>query len=178
MKMKSKPIATSRPEGGKAAMSFNERIKKGGDLVSRNKKWIIIGVLMAALVILISAVGGIAYAQTGTSTTDNTTAVDAGNTIYAKVAAILGIDQQKLEDAFAQAQQEMRTEELTNQLNNMVEQGAITQSQADEYLKWWQARPSIVDGLGFGGGQGISGGPRGMGPGGNQMLPPSNTTTN
>lgn len=141
------------------------------------KKWLTITVLVAALVIVIGTVGGIAYAQTGITTT-NSTPEDPATTLYAKVAAILGIDQQKLEAAFAQAQKEMRNEELTNRLNNMVEQGAITQSQADEYLTWWQARPDITLGAGFGGGPGIPGGPRGMiGPGGNLITPPADTNT-
>lgn len=145
----------------------------------RKKKWLIITVLAATLVIITGVVGGLAYAQSGASatTTANTTATDPAKTLYAKVAAIMGIDQQQLEEAFTQAQQEMRDEELTSRLNNMVEQGTITQDQADQYLQWWQARPDVASELGFGGDLGIQGGPHGIpGLGGNAPPAPTDTT--
>jgi hypothetical protein len=142
----------------------------------RNKKWITITVLVAAFVVLAGVIGGMAYAQTGTATTANATASDPGKTLYAKVAVILGIDQQKLEAAFAQARKEMRDDELTSQLKNMVEQGTVTQTQADEYLKWWQSKPDVASELEFGGGPGIPGGPHGMrGPAGNAPAPTAET---
>ena len=142
----------------------------------RKKRWITISVLVATLLMLVGTVGGMVYAQTGTTTTDNTTAntpaIDPANTLYAKVATILNIDQQKLEAAFTQARKEMRDEELTSRIKSMVEQGTITQAQADEYLKWWQSRPDIASKLDFRGGPGIPGGPHGMpGPGGNPPPP-------
>lgn len=51
------------------------------------------------------------------------------------------IDPQQLKDAFAQASSEMRNEALQSQLQNLVDQGKITQEQANQYLEWWQARP-------------------------------------
>jgi hypothetical protein len=151
----------------------------------RNKKWITIIVLAATLVILLSVVGGMAYAATGTTTTANTTANDPAKTLYAKVATILGIDQTKLEAAFTQAQNQMRDEELTNRLKSMVDQGTITQAQSDAYLKWWQSRPDVASQIDAGGGHGIPGGPQGMqglggnapqGPGGNAPSAPTTTT--
>jgi len=65
-------------------------------------------------------------------------------TLLARVAAILGIDQQKAEDAFTQARSEMREEALDNYLKNLVDQGKITQQQADQYKSWWQARPETL----------------------------------
>ena len=69
------------------------------------------------------------------------------------------IDQEALKDAFAQAQSEMKTEALEIWLQSLVEEGEITQAQADEYLDWWQAKPDVSFGFGFGG----RGGFRGMG---------------
>ena len=58
-----------------------------------------------------------------------------------RVADFLGIDQADLIDAFKQAQQEMREEAFINRLNQAVEEGRITQEQADEIIKWWGLRP-------------------------------------
>ena len=51
------------------------------------KKWIIIGILAAVVILAIGLIGGAAYAASGT--TNDT----AGNTLAARVAAILGLDQ-------------------------------------------------------------------------------------
>jgi hypothetical protein len=169
--------AACQQEGGKAKMTI--KIKNRGErryTMLRNKKWITIIVLAATLVVLVGVAGGIANAATGTATSTNTTANDPASTLYAKVAAILGIDQTKLEAAFTQAQKEIRDEQMVSQLKSMVDQGAITQAQSDAYLTWWQSRPEVASQIGFGGGPGMSGGPRGMqGPGGN--APPVPTTT-
>jgi len=99
------------------------------------KKLILIAVLVA--LVLAGIVAGIALAQTG-STADN-----SGKSLADRVAAILGIDQQKVEDAFNQAQRDMQNEALDNYLKGMVEQGKMTQSQADQYKTWWQSRPDV-----------------------------------
>jgi hypothetical protein len=101
----------------------------------RSKKFIV--AVLAATVLLVGGIGGVALAQTG-STGDS-----SGKTLLARVAEILGIDQQKVEDAFAQAQTEMQNEALDNYLKNLVDQGKITQEQADQYKAWVQARPDM-----------------------------------
>ncbi|MBU2009316.1 MAG: hypothetical protein KJ624_05735 [Chloroflexi bacterium] len=100
----------------------------------RRKRFVIIGLLAAVL--LVGSLAGLALAQT----------VDTGQpqTLLARVAAILGIDQQKVEDAYAQAQREMRDEAVDSYLKNLVDQGKITQGQADQYSGWWQARPEAL----------------------------------
>ena len=100
------------------------------------KKLIITGLL--AGVLLVGSIGGAALAQTGS--TDNTT---SGKSLLGRVATILGIEQQTLEDAFAQARSEMRDEALDNYLQKLVNEGKITQEQADQYKAWWQSRPDI-----------------------------------
>ena len=115
----------------------------------RNKKVIVVAVLAA--VVLAAAIGGAAaYAQTSNTTSGN-------NTISARVARILGIDQQKVEDAFAQARSEAQAEALDNYLKNLVTQGKITQAQADQYKDWVKSKPNVpLPGL-FGG-RGFRGG--------------------
>ena len=108
----------------------------------RKKKLVIISVAIVLVVLVGGILGGVVYAQSG-STRDNS----PRNTIFAKVASILGIDQAVLEDAFTQAEQEVRSDALNNRLQALVEAGKITQDQADEYLQWWQSQPTLPEGL-------------------------------
>ncbi len=104
----------------------------------RSKKLIIVAILTA--VVLVGIIGGIALAQeNGEDNGDNS----QPQTLLARVAAILGIDQQELEDAFTQAKSEMRDEALDSYLQNLVDQGKITQEEADQYKAWWQAKPDM-----------------------------------
>jgi hypothetical protein len=126
------------------------------------KKVILIPLIIA--VVVAGSITGVVLAQGGTDSNSS------GNTLMAKVAAILGIDQTKLEDAFTQAQKEMRDETLTNYLNKLVEEGKITQEEADQYQQWWNARPDTLNQLGpgfeFGGRN------RGFGPGCGMWMAP------
>lgn len=109
--------------------------------MKRNKKLIVVGVVAAA-VLLAGTIGGVVLAQSS-GTTDGT-----GNTLLARVAAILGIDQQELQDAFTQAEKDMRQEALDNRLKSLVDQGKITQDQADQYKTWLDSKPDMPSGLG------------------------------
>ncbi|MFC1986230.1 hypothetical protein ACFLWC_04480 [Chloroflexota bacterium] len=101
----------------------------------RRKKFIVIALL--ATVVLAGSIGGVALAQTENEDDSQP------KTLLARVAEILDIDQQKLEDAFAQAQSEMRDEALDSYLQNLVKEGNITQEEADQYKAWCQARPDM-----------------------------------
>jgi len=104
------------------------------------KKVVIIPVVIA--LVLVGGIAGFALAQ-GESDS-------SGNTLLGRVAAILGIDQTTVENAFAQAQKEMREEAMTTYLQQMVTEGKITQEEADKYKTWWDARPDALDKLGPG----------------------------
>ncbi len=90
----------------------------------KNKKLIIIAVVVG--IVLVGSLAGAAFAQT--ASTDG----NSGKTLLARVAAILGIEQQKVEDAFTQAQKEMQNEALDSYLKKLVESGKLTQEQADQ----------------------------------------------
>lgn len=115
----------------------------------RSKKLIVAAVLTA--VVLAGSISGIVYAQTGSRP------ITPGKTLFARVATILNIDQQKLENAFAQAQSDMQKEALDNQLKSLVDQGKMTQQQADQYKAWVNAKPTLPSGVGLPAGPG---GPR------------------
>jgi hypothetical protein len=96
----------------------------------KSRKFIIITSLLAA-VLLFGITGGLALAQ------DENDGPGQGKDIMARVAQILGIDQQKLTDAFKQAQTEFKAQRL----DNLVKDGKITQEQADQLKAWEAARP-------------------------------------
>ena len=48
-----------------------------------------------------------------------------------------------MQGAFDKAQKDMADEALQKRLNSLVQQGKITQDQADQYGKWYQSRPSV-----------------------------------
>ncbi len=141
--------------------------------MARKKKFIIIGLVLAVIVVL-GAIGGIALA-------DNATSPTTVNPLIAKVATILGIDQAKVQAAFDQAQQELQSEALNARLAQMVTDGKITQSQADAYKAWMEAKPAGIDQLGPGPGmmgRGFGGGRGGCGGFGGVSVPQTSTTTN
>ena len=55
----------------------------------------------------------------------------------------VAIDSEQLKDALQQAREQMRGEALESRLQNLVNNGKMTQEEADNYLEWWQSRPDI-----------------------------------
>ena len=53
----------------------------------------------------------------------------------------VAIEPEALKDAFAQAQDEIMAEAMESRLNKLVEEGVITQEEADQLKEWWEARP-------------------------------------
>ena len=65
-----------------------------------------------------------------------------------KVAEILGLDAAVVDDAIRQASEELKGEAIQKKLNALVENGRLTQEQADEYPNWIQSRPEGIPGIG------------------------------
>ena len=65
-----------------------------------------------------------------------------------KVAEILGLDTTVVDHAIKQAREELRDEAIQNKVNALVENGKLTQEQADEYLNWIQLNPEGVPTIG------------------------------
>ena len=126
----------------------------------RKKKLIAIAVLMA--VMLVGIIGGAVLAADNSDDSEPEAKYEA---LLDRVCEIyeektdIPIDQEALIDAFAQAQSEMQTKALETWLQFLVEDGEITQAQANEYLDWWQVKPDVSFGFGFSGRDGF----RGMG---------------
>ncbi|MBM3941625.1 MAG: hypothetical protein FJ316_01625 [SAR202 cluster bacterium] len=140
------------------------------------KVWLLVPVAVA--IIAIGGVGAVAVrdAAAQESTTNATTSV---GDFASRVAAILGIESDKVQSAMDQARKDVRDEAVQKKLDAMVQAGKLTQAQADEYLSWYKARPADMPGFmgpGFGGhGKGRAFGHHGMGPGSEhwQMPAPS-----
>jgi hypothetical protein len=134
----------------------------------KSKKFILVTLLTA--VVLAGSIGGVALAQNGD---EGDNQPEAGHTallsraceIYQENTGV-AIDSAALKDAFAQAQGELQIEAMQSRLQNLVDEGKMTQQQADEYLNWWQSRPEDMPfKFGFGGRGGFHGmgGMRGFG---------------
>ena len=101
------------------------------------KRWIMVLAITGVMAALIT--GGAVLAQG--SETDGTT---ASQNFAARVATILGLEEAPVQAALQQVRGEIRDERFQMRLDRMVEKGRLTQEQADELKKWYDARP---DGL-------------------------------
>lgn len=133
----------------------------------RKRKWFIPVVVVSVLLIGGIAGGLIAAADDSSSNTeDQSQTADRYQALLDRTCAIyeeqtgVAIDSEQLKDALKQARGEMRDEALESRLQDLVDNGKITQEEADQYLEWWQSRPDVelpLPGLG------------GHGPGGGMM---------
>ncbi|MGA2670190.1 MAG: hypothetical protein ABSF21_02050 [Dehalococcoidia bacterium] len=136
----------------------------------KKRKWFI-PVVVASVLLIGGITGGVVAANNNSSNTaagNQTQAVDQYQALLDRVCAIYGentgvaLDSGQLKAALKQARSEMQDETLQNWLQGLVDKGKITQSEADQLLKWWQSRPDTelaLPGLGgYGQGGGMMGG--------------------
>ena len=118
------------------------------------KRWMRVSLLVGALVLGVA--GGVVLAQEA----DEPESGSPLGGFASRVAAILGLDESEVQDAFDQAASEIRDEAMQRKLDRLVEQGKLTQEQADEYEEWYQSRPGYLSqGHPFGGFRGHRFGP-------------------
>ena len=110
----------------------------------RSKKFLL--VMALAVVALVGSIGGIALAQTGT---DDSQPAAQHEALLDKICAIyeqntgVAINSEELQKAFVQARSEMQDEALNNYLQSLVDEGKITQEQADQYKAWLESKPDV-----------------------------------
>ena len=113
------------------------------------RKWFIPVVL--SLLLIGSVVGGLVALADDSSTNPEDQAQTVGRyqilldracAIYEEETGV-AIDSEQLRDALNQARGELHEEALKNRLQNLVDEGHITQEEADQFLEWWQSRPDI-----------------------------------
>ena len=78
-----------------------------------------------------------------------------------RVASILGIDSESVESAFEQAKEELHTERVDAKFAGLVEDGTLTQEEADAIKAWQESKPEIE--FNFGDKDGDGDGKRGWG---------------
>lgn len=118
--------------------------------MKKRKKFVIALALGAA--ILAGSLGGAVLAADNGDESESATRMEI---ILDKVAinyfGLTGeeLDIEALQSAFSQARDEMQAEALQNRLDKLVEDGVITQEEADEWSSWWALKPDISVGFGF-----------------------------
>jgi hypothetical protein len=121
--------------------------RKGGETkMWRSKKFLLAAVL--AVVALIGSLGGVALAQSGDE--GNNQPAAQHQAMLDKVCAIyeqntgVAINSAELQKAFDQARSEMQDEALNNFFQGLVDEGKITQEQADQYKAWLKSKPDVA----------------------------------
>jgi len=114
----------------------------------RRRKWLVLAVLLPVLLIG-GIVGGVAAAADDTADQSQTETQNRCQELLERACEIyeentgVAIDPEQLQEALSQARDEMRDEAMEAWLQQLVDDGTITQEEADQYLEWWQARPDI-----------------------------------
>ncbi|MBL7119145.1 MAG: hypothetical protein ISS53_00510 [Dehalococcoidia bacterium] len=103
----------------------------------------LVAIAVAAMIVLTVGLTTVAFAE---SSGDGGSGVV--NTFISKVASILGLGEEQVADAFEQARDEMRDEAQGQCLQDAVEEGRITEQEADQIRQWLQDRPEALDELG------------------------------
>ena len=89
-----------------------------------------------SVVAVVGAFAGLAAAQSNDDDGD-------GQTFVERVAAVLGIESDDLESAMQQVKEEIRNERRDAKFDDLVENGTLTQEEADAIKEWQDAKPEI-----------------------------------
>lgn len=112
-----------------------------------SKKVLVIGVTI--VVVLAAAIGGFAAVNAADNGSAETTQT-AVTTLFDKIAEIYqqntgtAIDPVQLQTAFQQAKEQTQAGRIDQMLQKLVEDGKITQEQADQWKVWWNSRPTTA----------------------------------
>ena len=123
----------------------------------KKRKWFI-PVVVVSVLLIGGIVGGVVVAADDSSNNSESQTsgrfqelLDRACAIYEEETGVT-IDSEQMKDALKQALEEMRDEALENRLQNLVDEGKITDEEASQLLEWWQSRPDVELPLpGFGG---------------------------
>ena len=111
--------------------------------MNRTRTRVLIGILIAAMALTGILAGTVAADDRPDATRDG---------VLGRVAGILGIDQDELEEAFQQAvreERETRRQQMEEareaRIQELIEEGVLTQEQVDEWEEWMESRPDNRD---------------------------------
>lgn len=96
-------------------------------------------VLFTAVLLALGLTGGVILAQEAGTKDEG-----ARQSMASRVASILGLGEQEVQDAFKQASREMRDERFESRMDRLVEKGQITENEAAEAVNWYQSRPEDI----------------------------------
>jgi uncharacterized membrane protein len=122
---------------------------KGGNRLMRKRRWLIPMVL--SIVLVGGIAGGVMVAADDSSGTvdQQSQLADRHEELLDRACAIYrdntgtAIDSEQFRAALEQAQGELQEKTLESRVQDLVNNGKITQEVADQYLEWWQSRPDI-----------------------------------
>lgn len=103
-----------------------------------NRRWVL------SLLVAIGAISAVAGATVASA--DVRGGVHGGE-VFDRVAAILGIEREELDGAFEEARSEIHDEKRAEALASLVENGTLTQDEADSINDWLDSRPDAVVGI-------------------------------
>jgi hypothetical protein len=115
----------------------------------RKRKWLIPTVL--SIVLVGGIAGGVMVAADDSSGTvdQQSQLADRHEELLDRACGIYQentgttIDSEQFKAALEQAQGELQEEALESRVQDLVDNGMLTQEEADQYLEWWQSRPDI-----------------------------------
>ena len=122
-----------------------------------------VGILLGITAVSVLAVAGL-FAGIAAQENDES---DGKRSFAERVASILGLETDAVEDAFAQAKGEIADERQDAYLAKLVEDGTLTQDEADAIETWQDSKPDVElelearrgsgrwGGKGFGWGRGV-----------------------
>ena len=102
---------------------------------------VLVSVLLAILLLTVTGAATV-MADDGSTATENVTST---NSFLVRVADKLGITEEELANTFREARQEMSGEAFIRYLDKAVEEGLITQQEANEIKEWWEQKPEGID---------------------------------
>ena len=103
----------------------------------RMKVWLMAAATLAVLAVGVG--GGAVLAQESESGDSSPV-----KSFVSRVAEILGLEEETVQDAFTQARREMMDDGVERKLDAAVESGKLTQEQADEIQEWYDSKPDSI----------------------------------
>ena len=113
---------------------------------------------LAAVAIMASGIAaGVAWTQVAHAQEET-----AAKGFAARLATILGLEEDVVQDAFKEARSDIQGERFQAKMDRLVESERITQDEADAAIEWYEERPEGINASRRGSGSGFDG-PRGPG---------------
>ncbi|MBI2836479.1 MAG: hypothetical protein HYX85_02155 [Chloroflexi bacterium] len=110
-----------------------------------SRKTKIITAVLAPVLLLVIGGASLAFADeapASSNATDNTTPLKG---LLPRVAAILGIPEPTLKDAYKQAEKQIKDEQFLKALERAVASGRMTQEEANKLKDWYLSRPEVAN---------------------------------